>query len=941
VKIAKRLLATLICLTMLFSCVLIQAEENTAEAVVYGEHTLGLINGLGIADYTNDNLTEKLTRGEYYALLCKATGYPETLDNDTLFSDLKPGDDYEGYVKTLYKIGLITTTKDGRIRASEPISATEAVALAVKALGYSPKAEAMGGYPAGYLALAASIDVSTDIDLSINEITKGLALEIIYNALEADIMVEIPSVNSTKKEYKVESGTNLINTVHGLDILEGVVDGVDISRVSGENDVLPFHMEIAGVELNCEDIAEPFTYLGYHVKVYHKFVRTYGDKIIYMEITDENNEYIFDIEDVSSIADGKMEAYEMDSEKLKSYRLKKAIPVVYNGVSTDEPFSYEMIEGKNGTVRLLDNDNDKEADVAFVEAYENWVVSYTDKGEKLIYHKYDNTKKLVLDNEIDEPYVIIFDETGKEIIPTVVNNGDVLSIYYSAPDAYQTYIRVYHSTKVITGEIEEITDDNEITVNGEVYELTEDCLKNNGKLINVGALLTMKLDIHGYVAEVEPLTSSDMTYGFIAAADVESGLGGKAKFMFYTGEEELLTAYAATNVRIDGVRYSATDAAMFDNLRAAAKHMYPNSEEDNRCSVVRYALNAKGEVTTIDTVMFDAETPAVRESDHSPKNSLFAVKTKDSDMYRRVSNHIVIGADIPVSNNTMVLTYPNVEADKGEAFDADNYDSLVITSVLTHGDYVKNGWAFYTRENQIVSDFIAIPEKTDNASVTLPSATKFAIVDKLGKMFDEKTQGEIDCVTFETANGSTKVPVKDGTTFSGGVLDISGTSYEDVSNLPVTALKQGDVVRYNVDANGYLKTLIMYYRPTTNEFATTTGFNGSYANDFSWIAGYVYKSYPEGFYLYSVPRGEDGKFVFDKSVLENITVADCTFVYHSAYNNNGYTIDLTEERDNHTISSTSAANTRSFVETGYDCSFVLVQRYSGAPYTIVEIEGLE
>lgn len=926
---------------MVFGCVLVQAEETSEETVLYGKHTLGLIGALEIADYTEENLSENITRGEFYALVAKATGYPETTDNQTLFSDLKPGDDYEGYVKTLYKIGLISPTKDGRIKAAEAISATEAASLLVKALGYSPKAEAQGGYPAGYLVMASNLDITDGIDLSGDSITKGLALELIYNALEADIMIEIPSVNGSKKEYKVEPGTNLINTVHGLEILEGVVDGVDISRVSGENDVLPFHMEIAGEELNCEDIAEPFTYLGYYVKVYHKFVRTYGDKIIYMEITDDNKEYIFDIEDVNSIADGKMEAYEMDSEKVKSYRLKKAIPVVYNGVSTNEPFTYAMIEGKNGTVRLLDNDSDKEADIAFVEAYENWVVSYTNKGEKLIYNKYDNTKKLVLDNEIDEPYVIVFDETGKEILPSAISSGDVISIYYSATDAYQTYVRVYHSTRVVTGEIEEITDENEISVNGMVYELTEDCLKNSGKLIKVGALLTMKLDIHGFVAEVEPLTSPEMVYGFIAAADVESGLGGKAKFMLYTGEEELLSAYAANNIRIDGVRYSNTDADMFTNLRAAAKHMYPNSAEDNRCSVVRYTLNAKGEVATIDTVMFDAETPAVRESEHSPKNSLFAVKTKDSDMYRRVSNHIVIGADIPVNNSTMVLTYPNVEVDKDEAFNSDSFDYLKITSVLSHGDYVNSGWAFYEKENQVVSDFIAIPEKADNASATLPSATKFAVVDMLGMIFDEKTQGEIDCITFETANGSVKVPVKDGTTFSGGNLDISGTEYTDVSNLPVTALKQGDVVRYNVDANGYLKTLIMYYRPTTNEFATTTGFNGSYTNDFSWIAGYVYKSYPEGFYLYSVPRGEDGKLIFDKTVLENITVADCTFVYHSAYNNNGYKVDLTEARDNHTISATSAANTRSFVETGYDCSFVLVQRHSGAPYTIVEIEGLE
>ena len=938
-KFAKRLLASILCLSMLMSCALIQAEENT-EIPVYGEHTLGLINALEIGEYTTENLTEKITRGEFYQLLARANGYPGIEDKQTLFSDLKPGDDYESYVKTLYKIGLVTPTKDGRIRANESISATEAVALTVKALGYTPRAEALGGYPGGYLSVASIIDVSDGIDLSGNELTKGLALEIIYNALEADIMIEVPSVGSSAKEYRVERGTNLINTVHGLEIVEGVVDGVDISRVSGENDVLPFHMEIAGKELNCEDVVEPFGYLGYHVKAYHKFVRTYGDKIIYIEVTDNNKEMVFDIEDIKGIADSKMDAYEIASDKVKSYRLKKAIPVVYNGVSTNVPFTYDMISGKNGTVKLLDNTGDKTYDVAFVEAYDNFVVSYSNKGEKLVYDKYDNTKKLVLDNEIDEPYVIIFDETGAEIQPSVISVGDILSVYYSADDAYQTYIRVYHSNKVVSGEIEEITDENEIVVDGTVYELTDACLKNNKNLINVGALLKLSLDIHGYVAEAEALASTDMQYGFLVAADVESGLGGSAKMMFYIGEEELLTAKVAKNVRIDGIRYANTDANMFLPLRAAAKQMFPNSTEDTRSSVVRYSLNAMGEVSAVDTIMYNLDTLAVRESNHTAKNSLFAVKTKDNDMYRKVgSNHIVIGQNIPVGNDTMVMAYPDVETDKDIAFNSDEYDYLKITSAMSHGDYI-NAWAFYTRENQIVSDFLAVP-RADKTSVTIPSANKFAIVDKIGSMLDEKYGTQIDCITFETANGKTRVPVKSGFSFDGKSLDITDTEYTNVSTLPINALKKGDVVRYKLDANGYLKNVVLYYRPETNQVVESTGFNGNVSSDFTWIAGYVYKCYPEGFYLYMPSRNEKGNFVLGKSVLEDVTVNDCTFVYHSAYNHNGYKVDLTEEMDEHVVSSFNTNNIRSFTETGYDCSFVLVQRHSGAPYVIVEVEGLE
>lgn len=935
-KSIKRLLVAILCLSLAFSCVLVQAEDVSEETVtVYGEHTLGLINALEIADYSKEELAETITRGEFYALLARATGYPETKDNETLFTDLKPGDDFEGYVKTLYKIGLITPTMDGRIKATEPISATEAVSLLVKGLGYSPKAEAMGGYPAGYLSIATTIDITDGADMSASSITKGMALELIYNALEADMMIEIPTTPGSDKEFRVEAGTNLINTVFGLEIEEGIIDGVDISRVSGPNDIRPFHMEINGKELNCEDIAEPFGYLGYHVKLYHKFVRTYGDKIIYIEITDDNEEYIFNIEDVKSVADRKMEAYEQDSDKLKNYRLKKAIPVVYNGVSTNEPFTFDMIEGKNGTVRLLDNNSDNTADAVFVEAYENYIASYVNKGDKLIYHKYDNTKKLVLDNEIDEPYVIIFDAEGKEIQPSEINSGNVLSVYHSAPDAYQTYIRVYLSKASVIGEIEEITDEDEIVVDGTTYEVTKECLNRNSNLIKVGADLVLYVDCKGYVAEVEPYTSADMAYGYIVAADMEDGLGGKARFMLYTGDDELVSAYAAKNIRIDGVRYANTDSNMFTNLIAASKHMYPdNSDEDIRNSVVRYALNASGEVTTIDTLMYDSTNVAKRESKHTPKNSFFAVKLNSTDMYRRVSNHVIIGQNVPVTLNSLVFGYP--EAGNDNVFDIDEYTLYKVSETLTHGEYVE-GWAFYTRENQIISDYIATPSKGSTTS-TLPSSNKFVVVNKISKMMDPNGDGEITCLTVTGDAGDVKIPVKNGFTFNGGSLEYPD-GY-DVSALTVESLKQGDVVRYKIDNNGYLRSLTIYYRASTNEVANTTGYFGSVTNDFSWIAGYVYKSYPEGFYVYA-PRDEKGGIVLDKNVLDTVSVDDCIFVYHSAYNCYGLSVDFTEERDNHTISAFAPAAAKSYIETDDDCSFVVIQRYSGAPYVVIEVSGIE
>ena len=119
----------------------------------------------------------------------------------------------------------------------------------------------------------------------------------------------------------------------------------------------------------------------------------------------------------------------------------------------------KLISGKNGTVKLLDNTGDGTADVAFVNAYENFIVSHYDNDNKIVYHKYDSSKKLSVDNTIDEPYVLLYDDLGVEISPNKLKNGNVITVFESADDAYQKYIKAYVSTATAVGIVDAIEDD--------------------------------------------------------------------------------------------------------------------------------------------------------------------------------------------------------------------------------------------------------------------------------------------------------------------------------------------------------------------------------------------------------------------------------------------------------------------------------------------------
>ena len=99
-----------------FSFVL--ADEAKIESC--GIEEMELLNALGITDYEAEDLSKAVTRGEFYKVLCTMQGLPETKGTDAVFADVDPSNEYAGYIRTLAKLGVITS-KDGKIYPDSPI----------------------------------------------------------------------------------------------------------------------------------------------------------------------------------------------------------------------------------------------------------------------------------------------------------------------------------------------------------------------------------------------------------------------------------------------------------------------------------------------------------------------------------------------------------------------------------------------------------------------------------------------------------------------------------------------------------------------------------------------------------------------------------------------------------------------------------------------------
>lgn len=924
-KSLNKIISVLICMAMLLSCGLVQAQE--AEAVQYNAKLLGVTNALGITGYTEADLASTVTRGEFYMLLCKTAGYPATESTEVVFGDLTPDNEYEPYAKTLYKLGIIAPDGSGKLYASNPITPTEAVSLTVRVLGYGPMAEAKGGYPGGYLQIAASEDISDGINLSGKELKKGEAVQLIYNSLEVDMMVPRYGADGKVIEHKVELGTNLLNTALGIEVQEGIVDGIDVSRITGLNDVYPFCVEINDVQIDVEYIADAHSYLGYHVRAYYTAGNNQLNKMLYIERTDDNEEIVVDIEDVTDVASTSLKAYTPDGKKQKTYKFKKAVPVVYNGVSTNQAFTKKLIDGKLGSVKLLDNSGDGVADVVFVSAYENFVVSHYDNDNKIIYHKYDSSKKISVDNTIDEPYVILYDESGAEITPGKIKGGNILTVFESAPDAYQKYIRAYLSTKRVTGTVDAIEDNDSIFIDSAEYELDDVNRKEYQKYIGVGANVTAYIDIYGKVADLMPDTSSAFEYGFITAYGTEGTLDAVTKFKIFTIDEEEHIIACAPNVRIDDVKYSYNDENLCENLYAATKAMYGKSVADDEIyTLVRFSTNSSGEITAIDTIMEDTDTVASRDGNHTDKNSLFMIYAKDR--YEIIGSSVTLGPKIVLNTSTNVG-----RMNEDEEFEVVTAGQAFLSTATVEA------YAFYTARNQIITDFMISTDAGSGLGVT---GSKLSVVKRVSVSLDEDGE-ETYSLTIVTPSGEIKAPISEGLSVKGNASssdpDLTATT------IPAEKFKNGDVVRYALNQKGEIKTIDLLYRASTGTKHTSQSsvsgtdanyWAGSFTSDLHYKTGYVYEKFNEGFYLY-FNDALTGNFEDDAELLESAKLDDCWFIYTGATSPTVYKYDKSEPEDLR-ISMTSVASLEDYAHTGSDASFVMVNLYHGTPQAIVEFK---
>ncbi len=151
---------------------------------------------------------DSITRAEFAAVICRILGIDaDDIDDIDDFDDVADWHWAKGYIDAARKAGIIEGKGSNRFDPEGKISNEEAIKMIVAAMGYSPKAEQLGGYPHGYMNTANQLGVTTDLTVeNAAEAVRGDIIEMIYNSLDIPMMVQ--NAFGENAEYVIADGTN-------------------------------------------------------------------------------------------------------------------------------------------------------------------------------------------------------------------------------------------------------------------------------------------------------------------------------------------------------------------------------------------------------------------------------------------------------------------------------------------------------------------------------------------------------------------------------------------------------------------------------------------------------------------------------------------------------------------------------------------------------------
>lgn len=578
----KRIVAAIISGIVICSQFVFASAMTDIENTKY-EKAAKLLMALDIVDVDESAMKfgaeDGITRGEFSKMIVRTFGYNEIAlsSGKKIYEDVDAESETGKCIDVLYQKGFISPATN--FNPDNNITFNEAIKIISAAMGGEEIAKRNGGYPNGYQKYADDLGLLKNVTQK-EELTKGDASIIIYNALKAEVL-DLTYVLSEN----ADNSKTLMYKVFGLKEAKGIVTGTDKTKLYSKNGAGRGNVEIEN-EIYITDSKEIYDYLGYEVDFYYTDEDGENELKVFVP-TSKNNVTVINSENIIKAENNRV-IYYNHYDRETAVKFDENADYILNGMNAALSDQADL-KIDNGRLNLIDNDNDGSADVIVSENYINYVVSAYSNGK--IYSKdgmnvIDITKLTEEGFEFDNDFSTVKEWTVLSVYADkfTEENGIKMCDFENSE-----VIKFEISNTRVSGKVNGYEEDY-ILIDGIEYEYSGG-MYDKVKSENFSySEYTFYLDVNNKVAAFEKQ----------AAGSIQSGiLGG----LYIDEHEEANTQIKVFDENSVWSRYTLAEKITIDGEKGQREEMLTKWSESGKISdqLILFKLNAEGKVTYIDT----------------------------------------------------------------------------------------------------------------------------------------------------------------------------------------------------------------------------------------------------------------------------------------------------------------------------------------------------
>lgn len=619
-KIASIILIALFVLQTIPALAFSDTDDTDYEQAVNVLSELDIVGGYEDKTFRPEN---SITRAEFAAMVVRLVDTSVyTIPEDVVFNDVGKKHWAFEYVNAGYHIGYFLGDGNGNFNPDVKITYSEIVKTVVTILGYRPLAEAKGGYPMGYIAVANEIDLMDGLSLGIDTyVTRGDVAILLYNALSIPKLQQT-SFGTDSVEYAKDPERTILTDELKIARYEGVVTASRHTGLYGMSALDEDKILIDDVKLAVgkSDIT---SLLGYNLVVYaNEDKKTKEETVLFYEIKEENTITTVISEDIDPSTNLNYFSY-WDGEKQKSVALSNNVQIIVNAKLVPYALSDDL-KPVSGTVTLLNNDGDKNVDIVIVKQYSHYVVDNLDTTDLVIYDKYDKDPLELEPKDKNVDYKIYRNTSTAKF--KNISIGAVLSVLKSVDGEY---MEIYLVVSPVRGKVTAKLDDDTYLIGEDGIEYKRSTDLPDTEQIALGDEGTFYLDIEGRIIKVEAGSTTEGNYCYLMDAAMGQGLDNTLSFKILNSNGDIQVLSSSEKVSFNGVKESKAD------ILTALGGVGTIIQQP-----LRYAVNENGQISKIEVPTKDYDTASryyrrgTKMFGYRGGGGSFFISTEDSVMFQ-------------------------------------------------------------------------------------------------------------------------------------------------------------------------------------------------------------------------------------------------------------------------------------------------------------------